>query len=338
MVKISDIRDFNKSLKSSTTTGLTAVVAGGTNGIGRGFLTALATNLNAPKIYIIGRKQDVLDAIVLDLQRINPDGQYIPVLTGDLTLLSEMKKAATTIRAQEKAIDLLFMSTGYLTTGTRDESSEGLDKLTSIRHYARALLTLELLPLLNAAPSPRVVSVLAAGLEGNIFPDDLALKEPGHYTFGNAAGAAATYVTLSMEQLHKENPHVSFVHAYPGLVRTGIFSTEHFGGVFKFVVNRLLIPTIGRVLFFSSEEAGERLVYTAFSPSFGTGEGAAAATAGKEVALALGSDGKVGSGVYTVNDKQEAVTNAQVLDKLRSEGLDAKILEHTREEIKRVVK
>jgi NAD(P)-dependent dehydrogenase (short-subunit alcohol dehydrogenase family) len=329
MVKLNEIRTTNTSLKSSRS-GLTAVVVGGTNGIGRGFLDALASQTDSPKIYVVGRSQQTLDTITSDLKTLSPSGVYVPILTGDLTLLANVEKATAQILAQESKLDLLFMSPGYLTFGSRDESTEGLDKITSIRHYARTLFILNLLPLLNAAPSPRVVDVLAGGLEGAIFPEDLSFRDPKNYSLVKVADATGSYVTLSLEQIQKSNPKVSFVHAFPGLVRTNLFNTEHFGAPLKFFVNWIVMPTIGRFLFASPEEAGERFLYVATAPQFGAQESE------EDGSLAVGSDGKVGSGVYTLNDKQEAVHNDKVLQPLREDGSDVKIWEHTLAEFKRI--
>ncbi|KAH6647134.1 short-chain dehydrogenases/reductase [Truncatella angustata] len=328
MAKLSEIRSVNASLKSSRS-GITAVVVGGTNGIGRGFLTALASQTDNPKIYVVGRSPEVLSTIISELQSSNSTGTYIPVQAGDLSLLSEVDKATAQILGKESKIDLLFMSQGFLSFGARNETPEGLDKITSIRHYARTLFILNLLPLLNVAPSPRVISVVAGGLEGPIFPSDLEFKDPKNYSLGKVAGATASYITLTLEQLQKRNPKISFIHAFPGLVRTNLFNTEHFGFAVKFLVNWIVLPTVGRFLFSSAEESGERFLYLASSPDFG------AQDVGNT--LALGSNGKKGSGSYTVNEKPEAVHNDKVLVPLREDGSDVKIWEHTLGELERVL-
>lgn len=328
MAKLSNIRSINATLKSSRS-GLTAVVVGGTNGIGRGFLTALASQTDTPKIYVVGRSLEVLSTIISELKSSNSTGEYIPILAGDLTLLSEVDKVTAHILDKESKVDLLFMSQGFLSFGSRSETSEGIDKITSIRHYARTLFILNLLPLLNAAPSPRVITVIAGGLEGPIFPSDLEFKDPKHYSLGKVADATASYVTLTMEQLQKRNPKISFIHAFPGLVRTNLFNTEHFGFVVKFLVNWIVFPTIGRFLWSSTEDAGDRFLYLASSPDFGAQE--------VNTDLAVGSNGQKGSGAYTVNEKAEAVHNDAVLGPLRENGSDVKIWKHTLGELERVL-
>ncbi|KAH8768343.1 hypothetical protein F5883DRAFT_554416 [Diaporthe sp. PMI_573] len=328
MVKLSEIQAANTALKS--TRPITSVVVGGTNGIGRGFLTQLASSTTEPKIYIVGRSEAVLSQIRSELSKTNPTGTYIPVQADDLTLLSNVEKATQQILAQEKQVDILFMSAGFLTFAARDETAEGLDKITSIRYYARMRFLLNLLPLLEAAPSPRVVSVLAAGQEGTIYPDDMSLKDPKNYGIASAGGMAASYNTLFMEQLQQQHPRISFVHTFPGLVRTNLLQTEHFGPVFKFFINWIVLPTIGRFVFASQDDAGARHLFAATSPMF------AAAKPAEAMAVA-GSNSVKGSGVYTLNENLDSVQNEKVLGPYRESGMGKKVMEHTMSEYKRIL-
>lgn len=330
MPQLSEIQAANAALKTITSR-LTAVVVGGTNGIGRAFIDQFAAKIPEPKIYIVGRSRTALSQIQSELTKINKGGTYIPIQADDLTLISNVEKATQQILAQEKQqIDILFMSAGFLTFAARNETTEGLDKITSIRYYARMRFLLNLLPLLEKAPSPRVVSVLAAGQEGKIFPDDMSLKDPKNYGVVNAGGIAATYNTLFMEQLQAQHPRISFVHTFPGLVRTNLFQTEHFGAAFKFLFNWIVMPTIGRFLFSSQEDAGARHLFAATSPMFAAAEPAEA--------LAVAGSNKVkGSGVYMLNEKVDSVQKEKLLGPYRAQGMDKKVWDHTMGEYKRIL-
>jgi NAD(P)-dependent dehydrogenase (short-subunit alcohol dehydrogenase family) len=330
MVSIKSVYASNAQLKASKS-GIVAVVVGGTNGIGRAFLTELASSIETSKIYIVGRSEKVLGEIKSDLSSIETSNEYISIQASDLTLISNVEKATKQIAEQEKGkVDILYMSPGYLTLAARDETTEGLDKLTSIRYYARMRFVLNLLPLLNAAPSPRVVSTLAGGQEGKIFPDDMSLKDPKNYGVASAGNTAATFTTLFFEQIQKQNPKISFVHMFPGLVKTNLINAEHFGAVFAFIFNWVILPLVGPFLFLTAKDAGARALYAATNEKFG-------AANEKGAVLEKGSNEVIGSGVYILNENDEALSSDAILAPYRKDGTDKKIYDHTMEEYKRIL-
>ncbi|KAK3391238.1 hypothetical protein B0H63DRAFT_390099 [Podospora didyma] len=342
MVNLSEIRQANAALKTATApNGLTAVVVGGTAGIGRAFLTSLATATTNPKIYIVGRKPDVLSSIVADLKTLNATGTYIPVETGDLTLVAVAHQTAQKILTGEAGgkIDILFLSPGYITFSSREESSEGLDKALAVRFYSRMRFILDLLPLLEAKnasrPFPaRVVTVLAGGSEATIFPDDLGLKEPAHQGVVTTAGIATTYTTMFLEQLAARHTQVSFVHTYPGFVRgTNLFKSEHLGGLTRFLLNWMFMPALGRLMSISASESGERHLFIATDASF-TPAGVMRADA-----AAVGSNGKIGSGAYIVGENAEskAAASERVMKPYREKAVDVLVYEHTLAEYRRIL-
>ncbi|KAM7189187.1 hypothetical protein V8F33_010189 [Rhypophila sp. PSN 637] len=338
MVNASTIKKTLADLKTTAPANLTAVVVGGTNGIGKGFLYKLAEYSPSPKIYIVGRNETTLSAIIADLQKnVNAKGTYIPIVASDLTLLKQVSQATSQILSQETShIDILFLSQGYLTLRARNESSEGLDRITAIRYYGRIRFILDLLPLLerspNTFPKPRVISVYNAGSEGKIIPSDLGLREPQNSGAIPALVAATTYMTLSFERLARDHPKVTFIHGHPGVVRSNIFNAEHFPSAFAFFMNKVIGPTVFRLVAVSPEESGERHLWEAVDPRFAPAE---VGEKGGEV-VAVGSDGKKGSGAYTVNGKCETVFSHGVLKPYRDEGIDARIWEHTLEELERI--
>ena len=77
---------------------------------------------------------------------------------------------------------------------------------------------LTLLPLLQKAPMPRVVSVLAGGIKGRLFPNNLLLRD--HYSLPAAGDAASSIITLFLKELARRprNKRVSFIYIYPGII------------------------------------------------------------------------------------------------------------------------
>jgi hypothetical protein len=80
-------------------------------------------------------------------------------------------------------------------------------------------LTTNLLPL-KKSQAPRILSVLAGGNERQILAHDLGLER--NYIIINVVNHTMTMHTLAFEHLAKSNLSVSFIHAYPGWMRTEI--------------------------------------------------------------------------------------------------------------------
>ena len=348
MVNISDILESNHSLRYGGS-GLTAVVVGGTSGIGLSFLHNLAANTDAPTIYILGRSQTTLSSIIDDLRSRNPSGSYHPIETGDLTLIKsvdaavEQLKPLLTSSPLGAKIDLLYLSPGYISLNShRIPTPEGIDALTAIRYYSRMRFLHLLLPNLLLAPSPRVLTVLAGGHEGAI-PDktDLSLLQPKNYGINNAANLSATYTTLFLEHVHSTLPdastrrRLSLIHLFPGLTSgTSLFSNPIFttssSPILSFLLTNLLLPILRPFLFTPVDQVGARALYAITNGKFRSVPDLSATDSKSNATLiSTGSNGVVGSGVYTVNDKTEAVVNEKVLAPLRAEGWAERVYEHT---------
>ncbi|OCK84609.1 NAD(P)-binding protein, partial [Lepidopterella palustris CBS 459.81] len=334
MVPYKEIQSNNTSLPQSTSN-LTAVFVGGTNGIGLGALRALTKHTDSPTIYIVGRSQSSLEKLISELKTLNKTGTFIPVHAADLTLVKDASQAANQIAKDAKKIDLLIMSPGYISAG-REESSEELDKVTAIRFYSRMRFLVTLAPLLRASSSPRVITVLASGQEGQLWPDDFRLKD--HYSLINAGGASSSMTTLFLEEFAKKpgNEKMSFVHIYPGMVGGTGLKITGLGPWLQRLVDWVVVPLM-KLFGYTIEEAGERVLFAATSEKFRrveSGEGVGIQGQG----VAKGSDGEAGSGVYLVQGDSSVITGGKALKKLREEGVGEKLYQHTMEELERIEK
>ncbi|KAL2875809.1 hypothetical protein SGCOL_008956 [Colletotrichum sp. CLE4] len=208
MVSIQLVKQSN-ALVASLPKGLVAVFIGATSGIGESTLQHLAQHAESPRIYSIARPQTAAShETFLASLRANtyPDASYT-ILPADHALVSDIDTAMETILQKETKVDILFLSAGFIAFEGRRNTIEGLDPSMSTRYYTRLRAVQRLLPLLNNAPRPRVISVLAAGLEGPMVDeDDLDLRRPGNWGFWPASVQATTMGTLALEVLARENP------------------------------------------------------------------------------------------------------------------------------------
>ncbi|KAF2119146.1 hypothetical protein BDV96DRAFT_643295 [Lophiotrema nucula] len=323
-----EIQKANKSFFSTKAPkGLTAVFVGATNGIGLGALRAFAKHTQgaSPTIYIVGRSQKGLETLSSTISTLNPSATVKPVQANDLTRVKDAQTAAEQIASSADKIDLLIMSPGYLALHYT-ENGEGLDKVQAIRFYSRMRFVVTLAPLLRKAESPRVVTVLGAGTEGKLFPEDWTLKD--HYSLPAAAGSAGSMVTLYLEELAKQpgNEKISFIHSFPGIVGGTGIKIEGLPSWAQVVVDWIALPAMN--LFGATvDEAGERVLYIATSeqfPSKSQGEGEA------------GSNGQKGTGVYIVHSDSSAIPGNKVLTAHRENGMGEKVWEHTSEVFGRI--
>ena len=168
--------------------------------------------------------------------------------------------------------------------------------------------------------------MLSPGEESALDLDNLDLKR--NFSLWKAATHAITMTDLTFEEMAKKNPSVSFVHAYPGGVKTG-FANET-GFMVRAAYQLLLtLLTIFSPMMVGIEESGERHLYAATSAAYpaSAGEESGVDVGGGEVKK--GSTGEVGSGAYLIGSDGEFRANEKVLKELRNKDAGAKIWAHT---------
>ncbi|TQV94534.1 NAD(P)-binding domain [Cordyceps javanica] len=245
-----------------------AVFVGGTSGIGEYTLKEFTRAVRRPRIYV--------DRIVVQRRQVNPDG-LLTFVQGDISHLRNVDALCKKVQDQEKAITIGFWSAGSLTSGQ------------SKSVYSRTRIISNFLPQLKAATGiRRVISVSTGTTEGEIDFDDFQLLKGGGISKQREHNSSM--ISLTSVYFATKVPSVSFIHDYPGHVKSGI--SRGTTGVLKaaFVV----INTLGPLLFFKPEkESGDRHLYHLTSERFEDQGG--------------GVDGVAGSGVYSCDaDNNEA--------------------------------
>jgi hypothetical protein len=184
------------------------------------------------------------------------------------------------------------------------------------------------MPLINNAKFlRRVVSVFIATLEGEIQMDDF---QGWHMKLMANRDHAASITTLSLESHHKDNPNVSFVHNFPGVVKSGI--TRGTSGPVLTAL-KAVVRVFGSLFYMPADEAGDRHVFLATSARYSASLSDPAAGVPLSVAeglsIARGTDGTVGSGVYSINASGESAGPKvdEALASLRSRGMVEKVME-----------
>jgi len=194
-----------------------------------------------------------------------------------------------------------------------------------------------LLPLLRQATGlRRVVTVFAAGKEGKI---DTADYQARHISLLAIRGHVSSMNTLSLEAIAKMAPEVSFVHDFPGSVKGGLL--RGFKGILPTIATGIF-AMIGPFIYMPSEECGDRHVYFATSARYGppekTKEVASGVPLSDGVLPARGTNGEIGSGVYSLHCDGESSGPkvVELLAKLRTEGNVEQLWKHTDDEFRRI--
>lgn len=331
MVTYKDIQNSNTQLGDATAPRV-AVFVGGTSGIGKHTIRALAATGATLRIYLVGRQTSAQRAqtFIQDLAALNPNAEVIWT-EGEISLLAETRRVCEHIRSRESSVDLLFLTAGYAPFGTRRETPEGIEVAQSLEYYSRMLFAHHLLPLLERSPAGgRVVSVLGGGLERatSINIDDLDLRQPANFSGVKAQTHYVGLNTAYLDRLARDHPGVTFVHSWPGWVDTG---NVRRGGdpnsPWAWFVWLFLDRLIGLVSA-GEDVVGQRHLFQATSAYFG-GRGVPW-TAGPP---GVNAAGEVKDGLFLVNYKCRTTPNAKVMPVIREKAQE-KVWAHTQEVLK----
>ncbi|KAH8658220.1 putative short-chain dehydrogenases/reductase [Xylariales sp. PMI_506] len=348
MVAYSEIEASNKLLASTFPDGLVAVFIGGTSGVGEYTLQAFAKNAANPRAYIVGRSEESANRIIHECEQLNPSGKFV-FIKGDVSLISGVDEVCRQIKAKETAINILIMTQGSVAFDKK--TSEGVPIATSLAVYSRLRFVLNLIPLIRQAPTfRRIVSVLAATCEGdidirNIRGEGLPLLKWRNQT--------AALQSLLLERVSRENATqsgITLIHAFPGLVKSGI--TRDARG-FQAFTSKLMTLLLSPLIATPPAESGERHLFLATSaryPPLGSaGEGSLPAgvlagvqqpstTNGSSIDIARGSDGQVGSGLYSIDHKGESASPRveQVLARYLEDGTSDKVWDYIMSDMKNI--
>lgn len=210
---------------------------------------------------------------------------------------------------------------------------------TALIHYSRIRFIVDLLPLLqNATSLRRVVNIFTAGKEGPIYTDDIqAWKVP----IRSLRAHGSSLATVSLEALAKKAPDVSFIHGFPGFVKTNLARGGQ--GPLIFVMAQMFKVTslFHQSRFIPNVECGERHVFLMTSakyPARNPVEDTSGIALADGVEVARGTDGLVGSGVYSIDENGESYgfKTEDVLAKLREEGALEKVWNDLETQWKRI--
>jgi NAD(P)-dependent dehydrogenase (short-subunit alcohol dehydrogenase family) len=210
-------------------TGKTAVIAGGSQGIGAG--AAIRFAQAGANIIVIGRSQERLEKVVSEARKVAKSAdQKFDYVSADLSLVSGTKTAAKEIEAKTNSkVEYLIQTQGGMPNGLHKTTAEGIESHFAVQVLNRFLLNYILAS--SGVLKNTSVSVMApGGTETEFNLDDIELtssKDTGRYALmGKQISRDSVVADTYTKALQSKFPQITFFHISPGLVQTNVMINQ----------------------------------------------------------------------------------------------------------------
>lgn len=202
--------------------GKTAIVTGATGGLG--YETARMLAEHGARVILAGRNQAKGSEA---LAKIRATAPHADIAFDMLDLASLASVAAFVARQQARAtpIDILINNAGVMTPPTRQTTLDGFELQFATNYLSHFALTMGLLPLLRAAPAPRVVSLSSvAARQGQI--DFANLQSENSYrpmvAYSQSKLACLMFAFELQRRSDAQGWGLTSIAAHPGIARTDL--------------------------------------------------------------------------------------------------------------------
>ncbi|KAL2065554.1 hypothetical protein VTL71DRAFT_3224 [Oculimacula yallundae] len=274
MVKLVTVREENLRFANENHTGCVCVFAGATSGIGACTLERMITMISSSTFYVIGRSEQRFQVQHAKLQKLNSSNKIV-FIQAEFSLIADIDSVSQRIVSVETKVDYLFMSPGLYPLNGAEYSREGLEVCFAVSYYSRIRLISNLLPVLRQSPNPRILSVLSGGREKAMLENDIGLRNS--WSSASVINHTTTMTSLTFDHLAKYDTTITFLHSFPGLVKTNIFAAQtapkSSGLLWKIslALLRMVFAFLMAVLGISPEESGEKQAFILTTKKFGPG-------------------------------------------------------------------
>jgi len=246
-------------------TGRTALVTGGTSGLG--LETAVALAGRGARVLVAGRDTARTSSAVARVSSAAGHSGSAEPLALDLASLASVRAAVDDVMARTQALDILINNAGVMAPPF-SLTEDGFETQIGTNHLGHFALTAGLLPLLLASGQPRVVNVSStAHRTGSIEPDDLHYASRS-YSAWPAYGASKLANLLFTAELARRaddaGSDLVVAAAHPGYASTNLqFAGPTFA---QNVVGRTVTRAANGVLGQSAADGALPQLYAATMP------------------------------------------------------------------------
>ena len=246
--------------------GRIAVVTGATSGIG--YEAALALAGAGARVVLASRNEVKGTEMLARIRSAHPNAQvsFEPL---DLASLKSVADCAGRLSLMLPRLDFLINNAGVMAIPKRHVTEDGFEMQLGANYLGHFALTLRLLPLINAAQSPRVVTLSSlAHRSGKIHFDDLQFAQNYKPWAAYCQSKLATLL-FSMElerRARLNNWRLTSIAAHPGFSRTGLQSAGPNMGLNHPSLFDRLSTVIGPYIAQSAAAGALPTLYAATSP------------------------------------------------------------------------
>lgn len=247
--------------KPQDLTGKTAVVTGGTTGLG--FETALGLAKMGAKVIITGCSESRGRAAVAELTKRSKNSN-VTFIAGDMADFAAVNELAKKILAEAPVINILVNNAGKVYSGkVQKVTKDGHCEMFQVNFLSHFLLTNSLIPALLASPTPsRIVSV-SSKLADKV---DASWEDTTNFNTTRAYGQSKLAQILHMKTLHiQHQPNITAVSCMPGLSRTPLLANLDVPLVQKIII--FLLQPIFISILRSPKSGAQTILFCAVDPS-----------------------------------------------------------------------
>ncbi|KAH9824672.1 hypothetical protein DFH28DRAFT_1046721 [Melampsora americana] len=227
-----EAKKFNETLNLK---GKTAVISGGTQGIGEAVAIRFA-ELGISEVLIIGRNSKKGESVCDRVKGIGGKSSNCLFIQADLSTVESIKETVKKIEIETKVngIDYLVMSQGGPPNGLYEETKDGFDKSFAVQVLSRFGLQKNLIEKNLLKANSTIVSILSPGSTySNLDLNDLSLKNLYQTGIWRASfllhqGKRDSMMTDALTlYFNQQNPSMRFYHLFPGYVETSAASNRN---------------------------------------------------------------------------------------------------------------
>lgn len=198
------------------------LITGSTDGIGK--LTALKLAKEGHKIYLHGRSEGKLHAVINELKEVS-NNDNVKGFVADFSDLNAVKQMAEQINNDVEKLDILINNAGIFKT-VSNKTKDGLDIRMAVNYLAPFVLTENIISVLEKGTNTRVVNLSSAAqstVQKGVLTGDATVNDSESYAQSKLA------LTMWSFNFAKQHSNITTIAVNPGSLLNTKMAKEAYG-------------------------------------------------------------------------------------------------------------